>query len=81
MAIDIQLNDRAPGRPGGIAALLRTFRQALQHRQVETELDGLSDRQLRDIGVERAEISEKVARDMTRVSLAGLGWPNRPRRG
>jgi uncharacterized protein YjiS (DUF1127 family) len=78
MAIDIQLNDSAPGRFGSIAALFRSFRQALRRQQVETELNGLDDRQLRDIGVERAEISQKVARDMTRVSLAGLGWPKRP---
>lgn len=77
MAIDIHLNDGTTNRNGRIAALFRTFRQALKRRQVESELNGLDDRQLRDIGVERAEISEKVARDMARVSLAGLGWPNR----
>lgn len=77
MAIDIHLNDGTTSRNGRIAILFRTFRQALKRRQVESELNGLDDRQLRDIGVERTEISEKVARDMARVSLAGLGWPDR----
>jgi uncharacterized protein YjiS (DUF1127 family) len=78
MAIDIPL-DTSPSRFGSIAALLRHFRHALQCRQVETELDGLSDRYLRDIGVERAEISQQVAREITRTSLAEVGWSNRPR--
>ena len=79
MAIDIHL-DSSPSRFGSIAALLRNIRQALRRRQVETELDGLSDRYLRDIGVERAEISRQVAREITRTSLAEVGWSSKTRR-
>jgi uncharacterized protein YjiS (DUF1127 family) len=79
MAIDTHL-DLRQSRFGDIAALFRNFRQAFQRRQVETELDGLSDRFLRDIGVERGEISQRVEREITRNALADLGWSGRSRR-
>jgi uncharacterized protein YjiS (DUF1127 family) len=79
MAIDTHL-DLRQSRFGDIPALFRNFRQAFQRRQVETELDGLSDRFLRDIGVERGEISQRVEREITRNALADLGWSGRSRR-
>jgi uncharacterized protein YjiS (DUF1127 family) len=80
MAIDIQVTGSSPKWLGSVAAMFRTFRHALRHREAEAELHGLSDRYLHDIGVERSEISERVAREITRASLAELGWSNRPRR-
>ena len=81
MAIDAELAGYGTTRkPGGIGAVLRIVRQALKRRQAETEIGALSDRYLRDIGVERSQISERVAREIGRVSLAEVGWPRRPHR-
>ncbi|UCI08369.1 DUF1127 domain-containing protein [Mesorhizobium sp. B1-1-8] len=42
-------------------------------------LDDLSDRQLRDIGVERHDIAKAMDRELGRIGLLGSGW-QQPRR-
>jgi uncharacterized protein YjiS (DUF1127 family) len=60
-----------------VAEIPRFIREVLQSRRAETELNALSDHFLRDIGVDRPEISELVKREITRDSLLGTGWPRR----
>ena len=62
-------NSRSP------ASLLRAILKA--HR-AETELNDLSDRDLRDIGVHRPQIAELVRREATRDLLLQAGWPHQP---
>lgn len=57
-----------------IAQAYRFFRMALRHRAIEDELGGLSDRYLRDVGVDRRQISEAVSAEITRASLLDAGW-------
>lgn len=57
-----------------IAQACRSFRMALRHRATEDELDGLSDRYLRDVGVDRRQISRAVSAEITRASLVDTGW-------
>lgn len=68
-----------PSRPSwhlssAIAQAYRFFRMALRHRMTEDELGGLSDRYLRDVGVDRRQISEAVSAEITRASLLDAGW-------
>ena len=81
MAADIELAGRhANGRTllAGAADLLLELRRIFRQRHAEAELNGLTDRYLRDIGIERTQISETVAREISRTSLGELGWRNRP---
>ncbi|BCH30137.1 hypothetical protein MesoLjLc_20670 [Mesorhizobium sp. L-8-10] len=57
-----------------IAQAYRSFRMALRHRATADELDGLSDRYLRDVGVDRRQISAAVSAEITRATLVGTGW-------
>lgn len=57
-----------------IRQALRSFHAALRHRATEDELGGLSDRYLRDVGVDRRQISEAVSAEITRASLLDAGW-------
>lgn len=63
--------------PYAIAQFFLSFRAALRYRVAEGELDGLPDRALRDIGVERRQISETVRAEITRTSLMDAGWVRR----
>lgn len=62
-----------------IGRTLRQFRDALRYRAAESELDTLSDRYLRDVGVERRSISKAVEAEITGISLLDTGWA-KPRR-
>lgn len=58
-------------------AVWRTFRQfrdALRYRSAETELNALSERYLRDVGVERRCISKTVEAEITGISMLDTGW-------
>lgn len=57
-----------------VARFFRSFHAALRYRVAEDEMGGLSDRYLRDIGVERSQISEAVRAQITRTSLMDTGW-------
>lgn len=61
---------------------LRQFRDAMRYRAAESELDALSERYLRDVGVERRSISKAVEAEITGISLLDTGWakPRRPLR-
>jgi len=66
--------------PATIAGLARFVRVILKAHRAETELNGLSDRYLRDIGVHRPQIAETVKREVTRNLLLEAGWrPHRRR--
>jgi uncharacterized protein YjiS (DUF1127 family) len=57
-----------------IARAFRSFRMALRHGATEDELGGLSDRYLRDVGVDRRQISQAVSAEITRAALVDTGW-------
>jgi uncharacterized protein YjiS (DUF1127 family) len=63
--------------PALVAEIPRFIRAVLQSRRAETELNALSDHFLKDIGVDRSDISELVKREITRDSLLNTGWPRR----
>jgi len=82
VAIEIQAPQEATGiwrLPAMVGRAFRLFRAALRHRGTTSELDGLSDRYLSDIGVDRRQISDAVKAEITRSHLLDAGWP-RPRR-
>lgn len=60
-----------------IAGLAQFVRVILKARRVENELNDLSDRYLRDIGVHRPQIPEMVRREVARNYLLQAGWPRR----
>lgn len=60
--------------PRTIAGLVRFVRAVLASHRAEKEISGLSDHHLQDIGVERAQISELVEREVTRRQLLDAGW-------
>ena len=62
-----------------IRRTLRQFRDALRYRAAESELDSLSEHYLRDVGVERRNISRAVEAEITGISLRDAGWA-KPRR-
>ena len=65
--------------PARVAALLRLVRAIVKTRRAENELNDLSDRYLRDIGIDRPQIAELVKREAAHDSLLGAGWPRRRR--
>ena len=66
--------------PAAVADLVSFVRVILKTHRATNELNDLSDRYLRDIGVHRPEIAETVRREITRNSLLDAGWPRQPRR-
>jgi uncharacterized protein YjiS (DUF1127 family) len=80
MALDTNIS-RGPSASwrlsSAIPQFFRSFRAAMRHRVAEGELDGLPDRALRDIGIERRQISEAVRTEITRTSLMDAGWVRR----
>ena len=66
--------------PATVADLVRFVRVILKTHRATNELNDLSDRYLRDIGVHRPEIAETVRREIARNSLLDAGWPRQPRR-
>ena len=66
--------------PAAIASAIRFFRAIIDSHRAETELNGLSDRYLHDIGVDRRQISEVVQREIARSQLLDAGWRGSPRR-
>jgi uncharacterized protein YjiS (DUF1127 family) len=63
-----------------IAAIIRTARAALASHRAMSELDGLTDHYLRDVGIERRNVPELVKREVAREQLLGVGWRTSPRR-
>lgn len=63
-----------------IGLALRRFRDALRYRDADDELAKLSDRYLRDVGVDRHDISSKVETEITGITLLDTGWAKPPRR-
>jgi uncharacterized protein YjiS (DUF1127 family) len=57
-----------------ISAIVRTARAALASHRAMTELDGLTDHYLKDVGIERRQIPELVKREIAREQLLGVGW-------
>lgn len=81
MALATQcLPEREPSRLAKTMSLaLRRFRDALRY-QTDDELDNLSLRYLRDVGVvSRLSISQAVETEITGISLRDSGWA-KPRR-
>ena len=66
--------------PATVAALPALLRAIFRAHRAEAELNDLSDRDLRDIGVHRPQIAELVRREATRDLLLQAGWPHQPRR-
>jgi uncharacterized protein YjiS (DUF1127 family) len=66
--------------PSMVASCVRFVRVILKTRRAENELNELSDRDLRDIGVDRPQIAETVKREIARNFLLEAGWPRQPRR-
>ena len=66
--------------PATAAALLRFARVIMWTHRAENEINELSDRTLRDIGIDRLQISEVVKREVARNFLLETGWPRWPRR-
>jgi uncharacterized protein YjiS (DUF1127 family) len=79
MAIETSIHRPAAIRflPATIAGLVRFVRVILKTHRVEKELNDLSDRDLRDIGVHRPQIAEIVRREVARNYLLQAGWPRR----
>ena len=65
--------------PATVADLVRFVRVILKTHRAVSELNDLSDRDLRDIGVDRSQIAETVKREIARNFLLGTGWPHRHR--
>ena len=66
--------------PATVADIVRFVSVILKTHRATNELNDLSDRYLRDIGVHRPEIAETVRREIARNSLLDAGWPRQPRR-
>ena len=63
--------------PATVANLLRLVGAIFKAHRAENELNDLSDRDLRDIGVDRQQIGELVKREIAHDALLGTGWPRR----
>ena len=63
-----------------ISAIIHTARAALASHRAMSELDGLTDHYLRDVGIERRNVPELVKREAAREQLLGVGWRNSLRR-
>jgi uncharacterized protein YjiS (DUF1127 family) len=55
-------------------SLFVRLREAWQRSCAVNELNGLSDRHLRDIGVERREIGSVIDRELARLRWSDLAW-------
>jgi uncharacterized protein YjiS (DUF1127 family) len=66
--------------PTAAVNFVRFVRVILKTHRAENELNELSDRYLRDIGIDRPQIAETVKREIARNSLLNAGWPRQPRR-
>jgi uncharacterized protein YjiS (DUF1127 family) len=66
--------------PAAVAGVLRFVRVILRSHRAASELNELSDHYLRDIGVDRPQISEVVKREAARNFLLETGWPRQSRR-
>jgi uncharacterized protein YjiS (DUF1127 family) len=63
-----------PGSGASIATRLVGWTRSQRRRwDAEKELQGLSDERLRDIGVDRADISSVVRSDLARIDLHRIG--------
>lgn len=62
-----------------VAGAFRSMQAVLAKRRLVNELDRLSDRHLRDIGVDRRQVAELVRRDTARSHLIETGWRGRRR--
>jgi len=63
--------------PAAVVDLFGLVRAIMRSHRAEKELSDLSDRYLRDIGVDRPQIAELVKRESAHNSLLGAGWPRR----
>jgi uncharacterized protein YjiS (DUF1127 family) len=78
MAVEIGAASRGAWRfPALVSEMAHFIRAVLKSSRAETELNALSDHFLRDIGVDRTDISELVKREIARQSLLDSGWPRR----
>ena len=67
-------------RPNWLAAVVDWLRQARVAVKLPLpDVENLSDRQLRDIGVGRKDVTRAMDRETDRLGLLGLGW-QQPRR-
>ena len=55
-------------------SLFVRLREAWQRNCAVNELNGLSDRHLRDIGVERREIRSVIDHELARLRRSDLAW-------
>ena len=55
-------------------SLFARLHEAWQRSCAVNELNGLSDRHLRDIGVERREIGSVIDRELARLRRGDLAW-------
>ena len=62
---------------GAVMRLPRFIRAVIQSHHAATEINALSDHYLRDIGLDRPDISELVKRKIARDTLLDTGWPRR----
>ena len=83
---DIALKSCTPlESPSGLTLWLRSARDWLRHARVAATLpvesaEDLSDRDLRDIGGQRRDITKTMDRELREIGLLGTGWqrPKQP---
>jgi uncharacterized protein YjiS (DUF1127 family) len=63
-----------------LTGLARFVRSRFGGRDTESEVDGLSDRYLMDIGVDRRQVSDRAEREIMQSRLLDMGWRSSPRR-
>jgi uncharacterized protein YjiS (DUF1127 family) len=61
-------------RPGPVATILTWAGEAWRRMRAVDALDGLSDRHLKDIGIDRREIGSVVECELARLRRSDLTW-------
>jgi uncharacterized protein YjiS (DUF1127 family) len=62
-------------RPNAFSRLVGLVRAILESRRAEQEINGLSEHHLRDIGIDRPQLSEVARREAAIDFLIESGWP------
>jgi uncharacterized protein YjiS (DUF1127 family) len=80
--MSIAVNETATVRSGRLRLILDWLRHAKVASSVVQSMNGLSDRDLADIGAKRPDIARAVNHEVHRLRLLDLGWqqPYRPQR-
>lgn len=62
-------------QPTAFGRLIRFVRAVFERRRAEQEISGLSERYLRDIGIDRPQFAEVAKREAALDFLIESGWP------